>query len=268
MFPLKAKISLAITQNMTQNEKHTFIKYSEYKKDFRKMTLVISVANPKGGTGKTTLAILLASEYATEHEVALVDASESKNLYLAMKRQAIENNKNPNIKVYAGSIKNDIAGVIETIIEKYKVIITDMPSQIESDHARYFQASNLVVIPTTIGEQETLEIRNLNDYLDGLQNKSKSHKKIPRIIVFNRVNMTHKNSPVFTTQKGVLKSLNYKIADTQISDRITYSFVTTSMGDLYSYEDKTSTKIIAAKKNIQDFKYDIEEYLETQANTS
>ena len=230
-------------------------------KDFRKMVLVISVANSKGGTGKTTLAILLAAEYATEQKVALIDATENKNLFLAMKRQAVENNKNPNIKVYAGSQEKNIPTLLQKIKQEFNVVIIDMPSQINKQLDSYFIASNLVFIPTTIGEQETLEIRKLYDRLDQLKVDKNLSKRILRTIAFNRVNMTHKNSPIFTSQREALKSLNFDVLETQISDRITYSFVTSSMGDLYSLEDKTSTKIIAAKKNIQDLKFDIEQYL-------
>lgn len=225
------------------------------------MDLVISVINPKGGTGKTTVSILLAGQYAENQKVALIDADDNKNLRQIMKSQFVSDTKNEGITVFAGSADKDIPALIRKVKSEFEIVIIDMPSQMNEKLDQYILKSDLLLIPTTIGEQERRAIQKLELHLNALKEADKTDHKFNQLIVFNRVSLMQKKSPIFDDQKRAFKTMNFKFADAVIQDRISYSLATTARGDLYTLGDKTSTTIIKAKENIELLQGDIFEFM-------
>ena len=110
------------------------------------MALVITIAQQKGGAGKTTLASNLASLWSMSRRVALLDIDPQRSLsrWLSLRRDNL-----PEAPAIAFSDASGwrLAGELERLSKEADVLIVDTPPQIDSDAARAIRAASLVLIP-------------------------------------------------------------------------------------------------------------------------
>lgn len=108
------------------------------------MTVVIAVAQQKGGAGKTTLAANLAVAFALRRRVALLDIDPQHSLArwhaLRLARGA------------AGFAFSDVSGwrlgnELDRLRRGHDVLIVDSPPQIDTDARLAVRAADLVLIP-------------------------------------------------------------------------------------------------------------------------
>lgn len=110
------------------------------------MAVVITVAQQKGGTGKTTLAANLAAAFAPSHRVALLDIDPQKSLgrWHALRRARLSK---------AASLAfSDTAGwrlpaELERLKRDHDVVLIDSPPQIDTDARVAVRAADLVLVP-------------------------------------------------------------------------------------------------------------------------
>jgi chromosome partitioning protein len=107
------------------------------------MALVITVAQQKGGAGKTMLAANLAAAWAVTHRVTVLDIDPQRSLWIALR------GARPGLPAIEFS---DVSGwrlatELGRLSAGADVLIVDTPPQIDSDAARAIRAASLVVIP-------------------------------------------------------------------------------------------------------------------------
>lgn len=106
---------------------------------------IISFANPKGGAGKTTSALLLASELAAKGaQVAIIDADPEKWIsgWAAMP------GKPDNIAIYSDVSEDTIVDLIEEAAALSQFVIVDLEGTASLMVANAIGMSDLVLIPT------------------------------------------------------------------------------------------------------------------------
>ena len=110
------------------------------------MAVVITVAQQKGGTGKTTLAANLAAAFAPSHRVALLDIDPQKSLsrWHSLRRARLDE--------AAALAFSDISGwrlpaELERLKRDHDVVLIDSPPQLDTDARVAVRAANLVLVP-------------------------------------------------------------------------------------------------------------------------
>lgn len=106
---------------------------------------VISFANPKGGAGKTTSALLLASELATKGaQIVIIDADPEKWI---SQWGALEG-KPDNITIISDVGEDTIVDQIEDAASNAQFVIVDLEGTASLMVANAIGMSDLVIIPT------------------------------------------------------------------------------------------------------------------------
>jgi chromosome partitioning protein len=110
------------------------------------MALVITVAQQKGGAGKTMIAANLAAFWATSRRVALLDIDPQRSLTRWHAVRAATN------KPAAAIHLSDVAGwrmaaELDRLRDAHDVIIIDSPPQIETEAKLAIRAADLVLVP-------------------------------------------------------------------------------------------------------------------------
>jgi chromosome partitioning protein len=109
------------------------------------MALIITVAQQKGGAGKTMLAANLAAAWAGTHRVTLLDIDPQNSLghWHALRAQ------HPALPAvgFAAVSGWRVKGELDRQAASADILVVDTPPQIDSDAARAIRAASLVVIP-------------------------------------------------------------------------------------------------------------------------
>jgi chromosome partitioning protein len=109
------------------------------------MALVITVAQQKGGAGKTMLAANLAAAWAPAHRVALLDIDPQGSLkrWHALR---MAHGKAPAL-IFSDVSGWRLGGEIERLQRDSDIILVDTPPHIDTDATRAIRAASLVLIP-------------------------------------------------------------------------------------------------------------------------
>ena len=110
------------------------------------MTVVITVAQQKGGTGKTTLVANIAAALAAERRVAVLDIDPQKSLsrWHALRRER---------RSKAAALGfSDIAGwrlpaELDRLRRDHDVLLIDSPPQLDTDARVAVRAADIVLVP-------------------------------------------------------------------------------------------------------------------------
>ena len=110
------------------------------------MAVVITVAQQKGGAGKTTLAANLAAALAPDRRVALLDIDPQHSLqrwHALRVARAVP----PAAITFSDLSGWRLAGELERLRREHDVVMVDSPPQVDADARRAIRGADLVVIP-------------------------------------------------------------------------------------------------------------------------
>lgn len=107
------------------------------------MPLVITVAQQKGGTGKTTLAANLAAAMAASRKVALLDIDPQHSLtrWHALRPATAAPLTFSDVSGWR------VAGELDRLKSAHDVVIIDSPPRVDTDARLTIRAANIVLIP-------------------------------------------------------------------------------------------------------------------------
>jgi chromosome partitioning protein len=109
------------------------------------MALVITIAQQKGGAGKTMLAANLAAAWAPDARVALLDIDPQRSLkrWHALR---VAHGKAPAL-LFSEVSGWRLGGEIDRLQKEADIILIDTPPHIDTDATRAIRAASLVLIP-------------------------------------------------------------------------------------------------------------------------
>lgn len=193
---------------------------------------IITVAHQKGGVGKTTLSLNLAYCFAQGARVAIVDSDP----------QASASNLSEILKEYGIDLiePSDIPAVQSL----YDIVIIDTPPYLTTSLPDFFSYSDFVLVPT---KASILDIMAIRATIQLLRQAQKLKNSLKALIVLNMV----KSSTTLTDDiKEALQHYDFPLANTTISDRVSYTRSPISGGIFETDDSKAKDEIISLTKEI------------------
>jgi chromosome partitioning protein len=108
------------------------------------MAVVLTVAQQKGGVGKTTLAANLAAAYAANARVALLDIDPQRSL---TRWYALRQNRGAKPVTFSDVSGWRLPAEVERLKREHDVVLIDSPPHVDTDARVAVRAASLVLIP-------------------------------------------------------------------------------------------------------------------------
>ncbi|PZU80011.1 MAG: chromosome partitioning protein ParA [Shinella sp.] len=143
---------------------------------------VISFANPKGGAGKTTSALLLAGELAARGaSIVIIDADPERWI----SQWGALPGKPANIEIVSDVTEDSIVDVIEEAANRYQFVIIDLEGTASLMVANAIGMSDLVIIPA---QGASMDAKGASKTIKLIRNQSRMAKRdIPYAVLLTRV---------------------------------------------------------------------------------
>jgi len=182
------------------------------------LSKVITIAQQKGGTGKTTLAVHLALAFIKyhNHKVAIIDTDPQGSLGKWFMIRSEKNSLNANLTFKTASLWG-AQYESKMLKQDHDIVIIDTPPKIESDARPAIEAADLVLIPVAPSPVDFWATEAI------IEIAKKAKRKV--LIQINRAN--HRSKLISKTHEYI-KSINVKSTDTLIGHR---QIFVTSMGE-------------------------------------
>ena len=202
------------------------------------LSKVITIAQQKGGTGKTTLAVHLALAFIKYHnlKIAIIDTDPQGSLGKWFMIRTEKNISNKNLTFKTASLWG-AQYESKSLKKDHDIIIIDTPPKIESDARPAIEAADLVLIPVAPSHVDFWATEAILDIA------KKAKRKI--LIQINRAN--HRSKLISETLEYI-NQLKIKTTDTLIGNR---QIFVSSMGEgKTAVEKKRTGKAVEEIKNI------------------
>ena len=202
------------------------------------LSKVITIAQQKGGTGKTTLAVHLALAFIKYHnlKIAIIDTDPQGSLGQWFMIRSGKKLSNGNLTFKTASLWG-AQYESKALKNDHDIVIIDTPPKIESDARPSIEAADLVLIPMSASHVDFWATGAIVDIA------KKANKKI--LIQINRANQ---RSKLISKTNDFIKSLNLSSTKTIIGHRQIYA---ASMGEgKTAVEKQRKSKAVEEIKNL------------------
>ena len=182
------------------------------------LSKVIAIAQQKGGTGKTTLAVHLALAFIKYHnlKVAIIDTDPQGSLGKWFMIRTEKKLSNDNLTFKTASLWG-AQYESKTLKKDQDIVIIDTPPKIESDARPSIESADLVLIPMAASHVDFWATGAI------VEIAKKANKKI-----LVQINRSSQRSKLISKTNEFIKSLNLSATKTIIGNRQIY---TASMGE-------------------------------------
>lgn len=206
---------------------------------------VITFASSKGGAGKTTSAIILATTLARSHKVCLIDGDPSQRLMNWSKKGELPHR----LKVMRSHGEKHIHDEIEEAKHNYDYVVIDLEGAATRLNAFAMGESDLVIIP--MGDEQQ-DAEGAIETLAELALEARTmRREIPVRVLFARTKAAVKSR--------LERSLNAQVRDrigafsTELHSRTAFSALHNYGGTLYDLDIEEVTGVAKAIANAELF---------------
>ena len=208
---------------------------------------IIVYASPKGGAGKSTSAVILATELALKGAgVTVLDADPNKPVSQWAKRAGCPEN----LTVIADISETSIIDEIEAAAQKTPFVVVDLEGTASMMVAYAISRADLVIIPTQGSQLDAAEAAKAIKLIK--QQEKAFHKKIPYAILFTRTSSAIRPRTLQHIQEEFRKH-GVRAFQTQIHEREAYRALFSFGGTLESLNPQHVSNLGAAIVNARAF---------------
>lgn len=208
---------------------------------------VISFANPKGGAGKTTSALLLASELAVRNaSIVIIDADPERWI----SQWGALAGKPDNIEIINDVTEDSIVDVIEEAAGRVQFVIVDLEGTASLMVANAVGMSDLVVIPT---QGASMDAKGAAKTLKLIHNQARMAKRdIPHAVLLTRTSAAIASRSLKNV-RDQLNTAGVEVFETSIVERAAYRDLLDFGGLLNNLDPKQVNNIEKAIQNASEF---------------
>ncbi|ENV48821.1 hypothetical protein P255_02879 [Acinetobacter brisouii CIP 110357] len=172
------------------------------------MALIITVANRKGGVGKTTIATNIAVALMNKGKTLLVDADEQRSAY---KWNDFRESKLDSIAVH-----ENLLDMLEKKVEDYDFILIDIAGRDSEVFREALLVTDKLVVPT---QASLLDLEVIPYLEDKIQKVKTDNPTLEAYIVINKAPTNPKSSEIEQAKAYLADYPNFKLLQTVIKDR-------------------------------------------------
>ncbi len=210
---------------------------------------VITFANSKGGSGKTTSSLLLACALAQKTATAIIDADPRKPL-ASWKKKSIENGTFPkNLTVESDVNEDNIIKTIEGLQSSNTFVAVDLEGLASRMMSYAVARSDYIIVPCKEQQQDVeaaLDVlRKLGLDFDMLG------RKVPFALLFTMTKYVKSRSSRAIVEQ--LKNSPISVFRTEITERDSFSQIFMRGGTIYDLDKATVSNIDKAIEEVDAF---------------
>ena len=167
--------------------------------------MVIAVSNPKGGSGKSTATLVLATHLAhLGATVCIIDADPNRPI-LDWKTRGTSKSK---VQVIADVNETNFFDVLDAQVSKYQFVFVDLEGTASFLVSRAISAASLVIVPI---QASAIDVRQASKAIKIVQDEQKAVQRFdPKRTIDFRILMTRTpapGAPVSASQKELERDL-------------------------------------------------------------
>jgi chromosome partitioning protein len=210
----------------------------------------IVFVSPKGGAGKTTAALLLASQLASSYEVTLIDADPNRPI----KAWASGGNTPKRLSVVSDVDEDNIIERIEEAAQKSPIVVVDLEGTAAKIVVLAVSQADLAVIPIQ-GSQ--LDAEQASRAIKVIKQREKmTGRALPYAVLLTRTNPVIRTRTMSHIQKGLIDA-GVPVMETELNDREAFRAVFSFRQPLGGLDPTEVANLDKAQANVEDFALEI-----------
>ena len=172
------------------------------------MAFIITVANRKGGVGKTTIATNLAVALQNKGKTLLVDADEQ--------RSAFRWNEYRDNKIDMLAVHKNLLDALEQKAQDYDFILIDLAGRDSEVFREALLITDKLVVPT---QASLLDLEVLPYIDEQIKTAQKDNEDLKAFVVINKAPTNPKSSEIEQAKSYIADYPNFKLLQTVLRDR-------------------------------------------------
>lgn len=209
----------------------------------------ISVANPKGGAGKTTLTFVLACELARSGaSVAVIDADPNAIIAKWGRKRAEQGRETP-FEIIAGPKESELVRLVDQHIASHDFVLIDLEGTASRMTSRALARSHLVLIPFNLSPIDAELAANAVGLIQ--EEAEALGRNIPFRLVRSRDNAAMQTK---TAQRiiAAIQEAELPLLPTGLVERAAYRDIFDFAQTLEELDETRTSGVPAARKNAYD----------------
>jgi chromosome partitioning protein len=201
------------------------------------MASIFAVATPKGGSGKTTVSILLAGELANQgYRIALVDADPQGSAYQWHASSLARGHAPAGVEVVYVTEEDAVLGRLSELATRDAIII-DTPGIADTRIADATFQADLVILTCKVSMFDASQIVRTIGFMRGRAEEIGVPTPTYRVLI-NEYDGLDRNTAPIREVMGYFDREGVQVCGNALYRRITYRTMTNGHGTLYQMNDK------------------------------
>ena len=222
---------------------------------------IISFANSKGGAGKSTLCLLIASELAEAGtKVLIIDADEQQSCSQWAERCRVAGTLPPAISISRASTPEELKALLQA--SQAEIVLVDVQGSMNKMLSAAVVASDVTIVPSKANVMEMNETVKLFEWAQA------NLRRAPLRLVLTRVDGIDVNTTAFKDAVQLIRQNNLPAFGTFIRSRKVYEQFSNNAGSLGTIARDPSKieQVEKARANILSLISDISDLLKAEGD--